>query len=210
MRPRYPRGVSRAMVVVAAGSGQRFAGDKMLATVNGRALVDLTVSRVRQLVDEVVLVCRPDQRAELAHLGVRMADGGATRTESEASGLAALSAGHDLVGIHDGARPNLFPGLVERLYSAAAQGGAVPVLVSAFPIAHRLTGRIIEGAVAVQTPQVFRGEELISAYRDRGGADGHDTVEIVQRASAVRIVAVPGDPRNIKVTFPADLAGVIL
>lgn len=196
--------------MVAAGSGSRFSGDKTLADLDGRPLVALTVSRVRRLVDEVVLVCRPDQRDALEHLGVAMVDGGATRTDSEAAGLAALASDHALVGVHDGARPNVFPDLVERLFrSAADHGGAAPVLAPSTPIVEKRTGRIVRGALGVQTPQVFRGRELIDAYRGRGDEDGHDTVDLVQRLTDLRIAAVTGDPRNIKVTYPADLAWVI-
>ncbi len=198
------------MVVVAAGSGSRFSGDKTLTSVDGRPLVSLTVARVLPLVDEVVLVCRPDQRDALAYLGVTLAEGGATRTDSEAAGLAALSAVHDLIGIHDGARPNLFPGLVERLFGAAStHGGAVPVLAPSSPIVDLDTGRVVSSARAVQTPQVFSGPELIAAYEDRGDVDGHDTVDVVQSFGSLTIAAVPGDPRNIKVTYPADLDRVI-
>ncbi len=198
------------MVVVAAGFGHRFAGDKVLAEVDGRPLLALTVSRVRHLVDEVVLVCRPEQRPALEHLGVTLADGGATRTGSEAAGLRALSAVHDLIGIHDGARPNVFPALVERLFGAAGtHGGAVPVLAPRAPIIDLTTGGVVDDALAVQTPQVFRGPDLVAAYRGRGDLEGHDTVDVVQRRTALRIVAVAGDPRNVKVTYPGDLGLVV-
>lgn len=182
----------------------------MLVDIDGRPLAALTVTRIQPLVDEVVLVCRPDQRAALEHLGVTMADGGATRTESEASGLAAMTGEHDLIGIHDGARPNVFPGLVERLFAAAStHGGAVPVLALDTPVVDLATAEVVENALAAQTPQVFRGPALRAAYQDRGGIDGHDTVEVVQRHSDLRIAAVPGDPRNIKVTYRHDLDRVV-
>lgn len=198
------------MVVVAAGSGSRFSGDKTLTSVDGRPLVSLTVARVLPLVDEVVLVCRPDQRDALGHLGVTLVDGGATRTDSEAAGLTALSAVHDLIGIHDGARPNLFPGLVHRIFVAAStHGGAVPVLAPNSPIVDLDSGQVVSAAHSVQTPQVFSGPDLIAAFEDRVDVNGHDTVDVVQRFGSVRIAAVAGDPRNIKVTYPADLARVI-
>jgi len=61
--------------------------------------------------------------------------------------------------------------------------------------------------VAVQTPQVFRGPELLVAYvrAAQAGYEGHDTVEIVHRYGELKIAAVPGDPSNIKVTYPKDL-----
>lgn len=63
------------------------------------------------------------------------------------------------------------------------------------------------GLVAVQTPQVFRAELLRRAYA-QGSLDGAtDDAMLVERLG-VTVIAVDGDPRNIKVTTPADLAMV--
>lgn len=198
------------MVVVAAGSGTRFEGDKLMTPLGGGLLVELTVTRLLPLVDELVLVCRADQQEELSSLGVRTATGGATRTDSEIAGLDALGDRHELIGIHDGARPNVFPGLVERLYAAAREhGGAVPVLPLPGPVVARETAAHVDGVMSAQTPQVFRADVLIEAYREFASPPAHDTAEVVRRHGAVRIAAVPGDPRNLKVTYRDDLARVI-
>jgi 2-C-methyl-D-erythritol 4-phosphate cytidylyltransferase len=39
----------------------------------------------------------------------------------------------------------------------------------------------------------------------QAGFEGHDTVEVMQRFSDVRIAGVPGDEGNVKVTYPRDL-----
>lgn len=200
------------MVVVAAGVGSRFAGDKTLVEVDGRPLVTVTVGRLKPLVDELVLVCRRDQWETLAHLGVAMVEGGATRTASEISGLSALTGTHELVGIHDGARPNIFPELVERLFAAAAEsGGAIPV-VSVGPLVVADSDRPVRDIYAAQTPQVFAAPRLLSAYTqaERDGFTGHDTADVVSAYTDLDITAVEGDPRNVKVTYPEDLRMVIL
>jgi 2-C-methyl-D-erythritol 4-phosphate cytidylyltransferase len=77
-------------------------------------------------------------------------------------------------------------------------------------IIDRTTHLPVPGVHGAQTPQVFRGADLLSAYT-RAAADdfdGHDTVEVMQRYARVRIVALPGDPLNVKVTFPGDLQRV--
>jgi 2-C-methyl-D-erythritol 4-phosphate cytidylyltransferase len=58
-----------------------------------------------------------------------------------------------------------------------------------------------------QTPQVFRGEELVAAYMKaaRIEYEAQDTAEIAQRFSKLEIKGVLGDPTNIKVTHPADI-----
>jgi 2-C-methyl-D-erythritol 4-phosphate cytidylyltransferase len=64
--------------------------------------------------------------------------------------------------------------------------------------------------VLVQTPQVFRADLLRAAYqnseRQRGGASFSPTDDAsLVEALGERIVIVEGDPRNIKITVPADL-----
>jgi 2-C-methyl-D-erythritol 4-phosphate cytidylyltransferase len=61
-----------------------------------------------------------------------------------------------------------------------------------------------------QTPQVFRGEELLAAYVSAAKIEyeAQDTAEIAQRFGKLAIQAVPGDPDNTKVTGPGDIEQV--
>lgn len=201
---------TRAMIVVAAGQSSRFGAEKLLVEIAGRPLIGHTVDTVRDAVDTCVLVCRHDliERLESLDLGVDIVPGGPTRTSSEMAGVAAIGSDPDLIGIHDGARPAVTRDLIDRLFDNAARvGGAVPVLEPSTMYLDKTTEQPLSGVVAVQTPQVFRGPELQTAYSSaaRNGVTGHDTVEIMQRFSDVRIAAVPGDPGNIKVTYPEDV-----
>ena len=56
--------------------------------------------------------------------------------------------------------------------------------------------------VAVQTPQAFRADVLRRAHA--GGAEGTDDAALVE-AGGGRVVTVPGDPANRKITEPTDL-----
>ena len=58
------------------------------------------------------------------------------------------------------------------------------------------------GLVAVQTPQAFRADILRAAHAS--GADATDDAALVEELGG-SVVVVPGDPRNLKVTGPADL-----
>ena len=181
----------------------------MMIKIAGRPLVAHTVLALIDHVDTCVLVCRDDQVEDLAAAGLdaRIVVGGATRTASEMAGLGAVDAGADLIGIHDGARPLVSGELIERLFSTAAKvGGAVPVLYPESTLIERETLDVVDAAV-VQTPQVFRGGVLASAYVEaaKAGFVGHDTVDIVQQHSNLEIATVPGEASNLKVTHPADL-----
>ena len=215
-----------AVVILAAGAGTRVGAErnKVLLPLGDVPVLVWSVRDALALPDirRVVLVVRPGEREAVAdavapHLGERevlVVDGGATRHDSEARALRALApdieAGEvDVVAVHDGARPLAGTRLFAATIAAAREhGGAIPVVA----LPHLLPGdpraerhRDLAG---VQTPQAFRAPELLAAYRrsDEDGFTGTDTEASLQRYGGVRVVAVPGSPLNLKITFPEDLA----
>jgi 2-C-methyl-D-erythritol 4-phosphate cytidylyltransferase len=56
--------------------------------------------------------------------------------------------------------------------------------------------------MAVQTPQAFRAGLLRAAHS--GGGNATDDSALVEALGAT-VRLVPGEPRNVKVTTPADL-----
>jgi 2-C-methyl-D-erythritol 4-phosphate cytidylyltransferase len=60
--------------------------------------------------------------------------------------------------------------------------------------------------VAVQTPQGFVTSRLREAHAALEGSFTDDAGMVEQNGG--RVIVVPGDPRNLKVTFPEDLAVV--
>ncbi|HEY6628957.1 MAG TPA: 2-C-methyl-D-erythritol 4-phosphate cytidylyltransferase [Acidimicrobiia bacterium] len=203
----------RAMIIVAGGTSSRFGGDKLMAQIAGQPLLAHTVAAVAPLVDVCVLVCREEHATEMSKVAPNLilVRGGVTRTRSELAGLGAVPDSIDIIGIHDGARPLASKSLVNRLFEVAAEtGGAVPVLATSNPLVRRSDLRPVSDTAIAQTPQVFLGPELQSAYRAAAAAgfEGHDTAAVVKEFSELTIVAVPGETGNIKVTYPADLDAV--
>ena len=49
-------------------------------------------------------------------------------------------------------------------------------------------------------------DELLNQKPGGPGFDGTDTETSLQRYTDVRVVAVPGSPLNLKITFPEDVA----
>lgn len=201
------------MIIVAGGSSSRFGADKLMADVDGEPLIARTIDAVAPHVDMLVVACRPEIVGAVEKLRpeVTMATGGETRTLSEMAGLAAVGEGADLIGIHDAARPLVTGDLIDALFSTAAEvGGAIPVVDSEQLVLERTTHRPAAGLGRAQTPQVFRAADLMAAYvrAAQTGFEGHDTAEVVQRFSGVRVAGISGDTSNIKVTFPDDMMRV--
>jgi 2-C-methyl-D-erythritol 4-phosphate cytidylyltransferase len=195
-------------VVVAAGWGERFGGPKQFSQLGGARLVDHALATASKACDAVVVVV-PDATAWHGAPVEAVVTGGATRAESVRAGLASVPLSADIVVVHDAARPlagvSLFTAVVDAVRGGA--DGAVPGVPVADTLKRvddvRVTATVDRvGLVAVQTPQAFRAETLRAAHA--GGADATDDAALVEALGGT-VVVVPGDPRNLKVTGPADL-----
>ena len=193
-------------VVVGGGSGERFGGPKQYEHIGERRVIDIAVATARESSDGVVVVVPPAD-AEREHA----VSGGSTRSESVRAGLRAVPDDATIVCVHDAARPLASRALFEAVIHAVAAGadGAVPGV----PVAD--TVKVVDAAgtvvdtpdratlVAVQTPQAFRASVLRSAHAS--GLDATDDAALVEQVGG-RVVVVPGEPDNRKLTHPDDLA----
>ncbi|TVS08050.1 MAG: 2-C-methyl-D-erythritol 4-phosphate cytidylyltransferase [Phycisphaerales bacterium] len=164
--------------------------------------------------------------------GVLCKGGKAHRYETVAAALEHVPADATHIAIHDAARPCTPPDLIDRVFEAAAiHPGAIPcvpvtdtlkragqpetVEAGHDPVAAILGQdkpnevRFIEETLpreniyAAQTPQIFRAELLKSAYA-QPDLSSTDDAQLVERLGE-KVAIVEGDPRNIKVTTPADI-----
>jgi 2-C-methyl-D-erythritol 4-phosphate cytidylyltransferase len=219
---------SVAALVLAGGRGSRMQHDvnKVYLPIGERDMLEYSLETMSRstAVDRVILVVRDEDRARAENLIAETVPakltnvviGGATRHESEQAGLEALAPDIEsgeigIVAIHDGARPFMTLDLLKATIDAArVAGGAIPGL-RVHETLYRVTDdeaeALPQGSLRrVQTPQAFWAEPLLEAYRsaEREGYEGVDTAETVERFSDLQVAVLPGDPRNIKVTFVED------
>lgn len=192
-------------MVVGGGSGQRFGAVKQYERLGDERVIDRS-RRVAASVCDGVVVVVPATDAEREHAVA----GGATRSASVRAGLAAVPNEAEIVCVHDAARPLAEADLYRRVIDAVRAGadGAVPAIAVSDTI------KIVDAAgavvatpdrstlVAVQTPQAFRADMLRKAHAE--GGEGTDDASLVE-AIGGRIVTVPGDLNNRKITDRADL-----
>jgi 2-C-methyl-D-erythritol 4-phosphate cytidylyltransferase len=196
-------------VLVAAGQGERFGGDrpKAFAKLRERPLLAESLERLDRSdwIESIVIVAPPEWEEpsilvaeELSAGKVHSAvTGGSTRAESVRAGLEGVPDNAAVVLVHDAARPILPEEVVERVVAGLEEGwdGVAPGL------------RVVEtvdrtGLVAVQTPQVFMADVLRRAHAS--GGEATDCAGLVEAAGG-RVRIVEGDPRLLKVTTQADL-----
>ncbi|QDY69041.1 bifunctional 2-C-methyl-D-erythritol 4-phosphate cytidylyltransferase/2-C-methyl-D-erythritol 2,4-cyclodiphosphate synthase [Qingshengfaniella alkalisoli] len=214
--------MSITAVVVAAGRGVRAGGDlpKQFQTIGPFCVLELSIRAFTShpQIDSVVLVVNPTDRQLLdEHLSdeilrnVTVVDGGQTRRASVQSGLAMLPDVSGKVLIHDGARPMVTAGIIDRVIDALNDTpGAAPALPVSDALWRGRLGRVLgtqdrDGLFRAQTPQGFHTAQIIAAHAQYDGPDAADDVEIA-RAAGLDVRIVQGDETNIKVTYPADFA----
>jgi 2-C-methyl-D-erythritol 4-phosphate cytidylyltransferase / 2-C-methyl-D-erythritol 2,4-cyclodiphosphate synthase len=200
-----------AVIIVAAGRGSRMGGalPKQWQNLSGKPVLAHTVAAFAGL--PVVLVIHPDDRALADGLGVRLVEGGPTRDASVLAGLRALEGtGVTKVLIHDGARPLVSRGLIDRLVAALDDAeGAAPALAMTDALWRGAEGLVAgtvdrEGLYRAQTPQAFRFREILAAHLAHPGG-ALDDVQVA-RAAGLDVVIVEGEDSNLKLTYPGDFA----
>jgi len=141
--------------------------------------------------------------------------GGETRAMSVLNGLHAIASQvdeDDWILVHDAARPGLSNVLLSQLINSL-ENDAVGGLL-ALPLADTLKRADSEQCVTAtmprtdlwqaQTPQMFRYGTLKTALTDFKGA-ATDEAEAIE-AMGLKPKLVNGELRNLKVTYPQDLA----
>jgi 2-C-methyl-D-erythritol 4-phosphate cytidylyltransferase len=169
-------------------------------------------------VDRIVVVV-PEEDLQLAGqtlLGTRkelvITRGGATRQESVRNGLI-CSSGSSRVLIHDGVRPLISPGLIDRVIRGlSGVDGCIPALKVSDTLKEGSEGMVVRtiprsNAYQIQTPQAFVTELLVKAHERaarKGALDFTDDSALVEEAGG-RVRIVEGDPLNVKITLQEDL-----
>lgn len=209
-------------VLAAAGRGERLGEDrpKAFAKLRGRPLLAESLERLEASgwIDAIVIVAPAGWEEPAILLAEELAcskvvacvAGGETRAESVRQGATEVGEDAAVIVVHDAARPVLPEEVLGRVLTALNEGwdGAVPALPLADTIKRVRDGQVVETLpreelAAAQTPQAFLAPILREALSG-DLADATDCAALVE-ARGGRVTTVPGDPRLLKVTGPADL-----
>jgi 2-C-methyl-D-erythritol 4-phosphate cytidylyltransferase len=205
-----------AAIIVAAGSSTRMGQDKIWATLGGAPVLVHSIAALAHTpgVTHIVVVAPAEKHEAIALLPcpvpILTVEGGARRQDSVAAGIRAVPEAAWYL-VHDGARPLVTPALAARMLDAAgAHGAAIPVI----PVTDTIKRVDDEGRVretlnrselrAVQTPQAFRGDLLRKMHLE-WPEDVTDDAAMLE-ARGIPVATVEGDPENLKITTPSDLA----
>lgn len=222
-----------AAIIPAAGSGRRMNTglNKIWLPLGGRSMIShiLTVFSQSERISQIVLVVNEVEQDLFAPIiqeispksnqKISLVVGGHERQNSVSNGLNWLkslsgwNAGRRLVVIHDAARALLTSELLEKAIESGVEYRAAGVGV---PLKDTIKISDTEGFViatpersalwAIQTPQVFDFDLLVSCYEKVSGLglNFSDDCGVVEYCG-FPVKLVPGSYENIKITTPEDL-----
>jgi len=212
--------MKRYAVIVAGGQGVRMGADrpKQFLEICGKPILRHTIERFKAFdpTVDIILVLPEAQKGwwrdycrQSGFLDrYTMVAGGITRFHSVQNALQYVTK-DGVVAIHDGVRPLLSDGLLQRLYEAAE---SYPAVIPAIPVVEsvrRVDGEASapvsrDGLVLVQTPQLFEVRSLKEAYRQPFSPAFTDDASVYEAAGG-KVHIVPGDRINLKITTPDDM-----
>jgi len=209
--------------VLAAGAGRRLGAEipKAFLPIGDRPMLAAAAAAAAAspAIDAVVVTAPAGYEDEAAacveglHVPCTVVTGGPTRQASVRAALVVLGDDVDVVAVHDAARPFAPPDLFTAVVEAVVGGveGAVPVL-PIMDTVKRVDVDLIVGTedrselALAQTPQAFPLATLRAAHA-RAEANGIEvTDDAMLLESSGKVVTVPGDPTNVKITTMLDLA----
>jgi ribitol-5-phosphate 2-dehydrogenase (NADP+) / D-ribitol-5-phosphate cytidylyltransferase len=216
-------------ILLAGGDGNRFGSEvpKQFLRLAGEEILLRSLQTLAAAeLDRLVVVSHPRWVAETERLvdaaglrgSVQVVAGGASRNQSTWNGIMALDASDDdVVLVHDAVRP-LLPLEVLRRAIDPVVDGLADSTDTVIPSADTLV--VVEGGVVTeipdrsrfrrgQTPQVFRRGVLVRAYQAAAAAGDMSATDdcslVLRYVPEARVLAVPGDEMNIKITTRLDM-----
>ena len=212
-------------IIVAGGSGTRFGAQlpKQFLELKGRPILMHTIEAFGHCGDcsfDIVVTLPADQMdlwQQLCHkygfdLPHRVVPGGETRWHSVKNALDSILDINDvdIIAVHDGVRPLVTVELIGRTIETARRDGAAIPVVTLNDSVRQVKGEISHALDrstlrAVQTPQAFDARLLHDAYSLPYQPTFTDDASVVECAGHL-VTLVEGDPHNLKITRPMDLA----
>ncbi len=210
-------------IIVAGGSGTRMGSaiPKQFLLLNGKPVLMHTIEAFHNCVAQphILLVLHADFHTYWHQLCAdhnftiphQLIKGGETRFHSVKNGLDTITYDTDaVVAVQDAVRPLTDKEIIDASFTYAFEhGNAIAAVKSRDSIRQLQNGHSVsllrDDIYLIQTPQTFGLEQLKKAYEHGYDAIFTDDASVVER-SGIAINLIEGNYKNIKITFPEDIA----
>ncbi|MFH1191422.1 MAG: 2-C-methyl-D-erythritol 4-phosphate cytidylyltransferase [Candidatus Omnitrophota bacterium] len=210
-------------IIVAAGQGRRLktAACKPLVKIGKLPAIIYSLSTLDKNpdIDEIIVVVSVKNQRSITRLiksysfkkNINFVLGGRRRQDSVYNGLKMVRENSDWVLIHDSARPFIDRATIAKVILAAKKTGAAIVAVKPkATVKFSQKNNIVKNTLdrdhlwEAQTPQVFKKELILRAYKKYAQDKVTDDASLVEKLGA-DVLIVQGKYENIKITTGEDL-----
>lgn len=201
-------------IILAAGNGRRFQGDKTLVLLQGKPVVVHSLERFQAhpQIDGIILVGNEKNLDAFQEFPARFSKikkivkGGASRFESARIGFeTAQQYQADLLIFHNGANPGVSDREIGEVITKATESGAAGVARPVRSTLRKSRGGVVarEGIYEMETPQAVKAEIFAAGLANVEG-EPTDDLQVAEFAG-LHPELVHAEPINRKLTFPDDL-----
>lgn len=212
--------MQKTVIIVAGGSGKRMKTNepKQFLSLKNKAVLMHSIEAFYKYDNNInIIITLPeiyiDHWKSLCHkfnfkIGHKIVKAGKTRFHSVKNGIKAIKKS-DLIAVHDGVRPLIDKFTIDKCFKIAAEkGNAIPVTdipESIREVMHKSSRSVNrKNYKIVQTPQVFKSEILIKAYKQEFKEHFTDDAGLLDEMGE-KLNLVDGNRENIKITTQSDL-----
>lgn len=202
-------------IITSGGSSLRFGSNKLLETIGEYSVIELTVLKFIDLVDEIIIPTKNEIKNHILNSKIycdkiKFAPFGETRQKSVFNGLMKCS-NPEIVLIHDGARPFIEKSIIKKTIDLTYQKKAVVVGKIATDTIKKIENGKIKKTLdrknifIAQTPQAFNYELIKNIHINyQNNSDFTDDSSIAE-ASGVDVFILENNFKNTKITTKEDL-----
>ena len=202
-------------IITSGGSSTRFGSNKLLEKLGELSVIETTILKFIDLVDEIIIPTKDDIKKYLLNSKIYcnkiiFASAGETRQKSVYNGLLACDK-PDIVLIHDGARPFIESETIQKTIALTKEKHAVCVGIMAIDTIKVVENRKIiktldrKTIFQAQTPQAFEYnliKNLHEKYKDNPNFTDDSSLA---EADKIDVYYLEGSITNKKITTKADL-----
>jgi 2-C-methyl-D-erythritol 4-phosphate cytidylyltransferase len=209
-----------AIIIVAGGTGSRMNTElpKQLIEINNKPVIVYSIEKFLVFNKDIQVIISlhaayfnlfEEIKTKYNLTNIEVVEGGATRFQSVKNALTVLKKGVTIVGVHDAARPLVSLQTIQSAFAAAEKDGAAIPVIDMNESLRKIRGnksRTVDRNKfkIVQTPQCFKKDVLLEAYKQPYNPLFTDDASVVEKAGHT-ITLTEGNKENIKITYPQDL-----
>ena len=212
--------MKHTIILTAGGTGKRMGGKipKQFLKINDTPILIHTLKSIYEFDNNFeIIITLPEEWISYwknllneYNIGInhKIVAGGEQRYHSIKNAINQSSG--DTIAVHDGVRPLVSHETLNRIYDAANNHFAIAPYIQITESIREKQGlknasKNRDEVVIIQTPQCFKRETLIEAYKNPFEKTFTDDASLVE-SNGTSIFLVEGNQENIKITSPKDIA----